>query len=614
MKKIFFIFIFIINFIKIYVSSVFKTITLINGDYLIINKNGIYTYNKESLKLLKSYDFENSLKLEDNEIENISYIMISEYNSIFILTKNYLYIFSIEGIYKNNYKFFEYKEINYYSINLYECLDSSECYYFVEFINKSKNLVIELYKYNFIINSNDLISSKDFSLKIENYFNCHLMTKSDNDNYLTCFFESENHNNVISSTFNVDNSYNVENLNSINYKINGTKIIKSIISYDKVKALICFIDNLGNLNFMIYNINTFQFNDFINIFNNCLYTSSNLFNIEQFPDFNNYFLYCFYSLTEFSLIQLDQNFQIYSNITDYKIDEHSLNECTQFYLSKLFYSSNFFNVLTNCNKGSFSPIKLKAEKEYVDIINMETNIPKDSIEIKMSKVLSYLDINKSYEIKGTGYIISISLIEENKEGNYIDFLSCEEKLRNISKNKLILFLIEINIDDKKWVNNKIKYYIFNENKKQLDLSVCKDENILIHYRIKNESQFNLTKISYFDELGVNIFNREDPFFTDICFSYSENGADMILKDRLTYIYQNYTICDSSCLYQKTEVEQKKFLCNCTILSLFESKLNNLDSIDSKEKKLMPLSNGNFGVIKCYKLVFNFKNKLKNIGF
>jgi hypothetical protein len=115
-------------------------------------------------------------------------------------------------------------------------------------------------------------------------------------------------------------------------------------------------------------------------------------------------------------------------------------------------------------------------------------------------------------------------------------------------------------------------------------------------------------------MGVNIFNRTDPFFNDICFSYSENGADMIIKDRLAYIYQNYTICDKSCIYQKTDIKQRRFSCNCILSSSFESNLNDLNSFISEEIKFKPLANTSISVIKCYKLVFNFKNKLNNIGF
>ena len=132
--------------------------------------------------------------------------------------------------------------------------------------------------------------------------------------------------------------------------------------------------------------------------------------MEQISDSNNYFLYCFYSPTEFSSIQLDQNFNKISEINDYKINENSLNECDTLYFSRIFYSLNSYKVLTSCNGGILSLLKYETEKEYVDSINMKTNIPQNSIEIKMKKILSNLNMDELYEIDGIGYKTTISLI------------------------------------------------------------------------------------------------------------------------------------------------------------------------------------------------------------
>ena len=174
-------------------------------------------------------------------------------------------------------------------------------------------------------------------------------------------------------------------------------------------------------------------------------------------------------------------------------------------------------------------------------------------------------------------------------------------------------MIEININDEKWLNDKINYSLFNEKKEQLNISsICENDNIFINYKIKNDSLLNLSKISSFDNLGVNVFNSKDPFFNDICFPYSENGADMVLRDRLTYIYQNYTICEEGCTYEKTDIIQKSFICNCSISG--KSSDININNFNSTKINFKLLSNSTFGVIKCYKLVFSLKIDIKNIGF
>ena len=58
--------------------------------------------------------------------------------------------------------------------------------------------------------------------------------------------------------------------------------------------------------------------------------------------------------------------------------------------------------------------------------------------------------------------------------------------------------------------NKVEYAVFNENKERLNLSVCKEETIEIYYEL-NTSSINISKIKYYSELGIDIFNLEDNF-------------------------------------------------------------------------------------------------------
>ena len=604
-------------FIKInIVASSFKTIILNNGNYLIINNNGIYTYDKNSLLILKSYNFENTVESQNQIlIENIPFFELYSYNSIFILIMDNLFIFSLEGDYK--YKLYNFKKINInkYSLNFFKCLNSIECLYFVEYINTDNNLVIELYQYNFSLNSNSLLSLTKSNIKIENKIYCHLMINSNNENYITCFSEGKNNNDILGTTFFVNNINNEINyFNSKTYSINSVKLIKSVISDDKTKSLVCFSDIFNNTKCLLYDINTLEFSDNIIPLKNCLYNIFYSFNIIKSLDSNNYFLYCFYSSNELSLISLDRYFNIISDFKDYFIKNNLINKCNEYYYSYLLYSSYSMNILSSCEKESFSLAKYPLEEEYIDMINMKTNIPQTSIYRNINKIISKVQIRNYYKIKGEDYNISISKLEEQNNGYFIDFLNCKEKLKEFYNYKeLILFLIEKNIDNEKWLNNEINYALFNENKEQLNLSICKDENITIHYKIKNDSLLNLSKITHFDELGVNVFNLEDRFFNDICFPYAENGADIILRDRLDYFYENFSVCEEGCIYEKTDILKKAFICNCPILYSFE---DNKEKNNSQDNKIVTLKNShsNIDVLKCYKEIFNRKIDLKNFGF
>ena len=233
---------------------------------------------------------------------------------------------------------------------------------------------------------------------------------------------------------------------------------------------------------------------------------------------------------------------------DYKIDKSILNNYIPYY-SVILTSNNIISIYNDLN---FSFAKIEPEYEYIDMIKMETNIPLDSIGKKMNKIMKNIQIGNSYQFFGDKYNIKINLLNKfNKNETFIEFLLCKEKLGNLyNYDEIILVLIEIYRDADIWINNKIQYFLYDKNKIEIDLSICKDDNINIHYKINNGYLLNLERISYFDSLGINIFNRADPFFNDICFPYSENNRDMVLQDRIKYIYQNYSICDIGCKYEK----------------------------------------------------------------
>ena len=158
--------------------------------------------------------------------------------------------------------------------------------------------------------------------------------------------------------------------------------------------------------------------------------------------------------------------------------------------------------------------------------------------------------------------------------------------------------------------NDIEYAIFNENKERLDLSVCKDEIIEINYQL-NTSKLNMTKVNYYSELGIDIFNIEDEFFNDICYSYSENDSDIIIKDRVSDIYENYSVCENNCNYNGINLTQNIVSCKCSVKTYVDS---TIEPPSLNQIILDSFKDSNLAVIKCYKLVFNFKNKFQNIGF
>ena len=90
---------------------------------------------------------------------------------------------------------------------------------------------------------------------------------------------------------------------------------------------------------------------------------------------------------------------------------------------------------------------------------------------------------------------------------------------------------------------------------------------------------------------------------------------MILKDRISDVYQNFSICDSGCEYESIDTDQMTVACSCSVSNDTDSDEDDDDSsLNLKDILLNLFEDSTFGVIKCYKNVFDISNKKDNIGF
>ena len=196
----------------------------------------------------------------------------------------------------------------------------------------------------------------------------------------------------------------------------------------------------------------------------------------------------------------------------------------------------------------------------------------------------------------------------------IDFSECQKKLEGAYPEKTFRIL-QINLANEKEdiLVDQVEYQVFDENNEAMDLSICDNIEIPIEYKIKNSSLLKLNEASHFKDMGVDVFNLNDQFFNDICYPYSDNdsSSDMILSDRVKDIYQNVSLCGSDCEYQSFNFETNSSKCLCKLKKEINTEP---DKGNFKTYIVSAFLESNFGVIKCYSLVFSLKNKLSNIGF
>ena len=257
-------------------------------------------------------------------------------------------------------------------------------------------------------------------------------------------------------------------------------------------------------------------------------------------------------------------------------------------------------------------------EEGEEVYKAKTNKSIEEVIENLENIVEDIEIGKNYEIKGDDFEIKIHPINNNTDQNItnIDFLECENILREkygLSENSILTILqIEIESNNDKSLTNQVEYAIYDENKNKLDLSYCSDVKIKVNYEIKDSSILNSSLIDSFSNLGVDILNIYDDFFNDVCFPYSENisHTDVILKDRVKDIYQNYSICDSNCQYENINTETNLIECSCNV----KTNITSENETNFAEMVWMTFKNTNFEIIKCYKLVFSSEGISGNYGF
>ena len=200
----------------------------------------------------------------------------------------------------------------------------------------------------------------------------------------------------------------------------------------------------------------------------------------------------------------------------------------------------------------------------------------------------------------------------------VNLSKCQNLLRekySIPK-QIPLTIALMNIERGNGLPNKITFSIYSsETSNLLDPYICNEDDsikVKIHFNEK-EKNINLEKAKEMKEKGIDLFNISDPFFNDICNTYSENGKDVILNDRVLYYYQNISLCDEGCNYSNVDLENSIYECNCHNYFIFST--NNTNKIQYDESILKKNdSDSIFNVMKCLKnsLFSNFFENKSNI--
>ena len=673
--KLIFLSIFILRLIKLDVPF-YKVIYLTDDKYFVINENEIQFIDSTigEFKHIHTFEYDAQKFQNPNETEMVTHerFQLDEEKHLLII-KNYVYAHNYDSQFCNQ----ELRDLTgkKSQVIAIDC-DFGQCYYFVASVYSYTNtFFLYLYKNPTSYCSSSLVNYYAINDVQSENVRCGLMNYN-GQNVLTCFYQKNNTLKASNLYINLSDTTTYEQnlLSEASKEINGAKIIRALLSTDSTKSYVCFIDNNNDYECLIYDINNNRWIEKNGIYlTGCLPTSSALY-FDYYSISNKYYLYCFQTSTKFSLVKLNDTFDIIEQKNNIEYINILKTKCTDYSLSSMIYDSNKIRMsgyctdhitiidfeeidnpttttptttsptnpttttpttttpttptttssttttpttTTSTTSTTTNPTSSTIPNNSIDnivIIQEKSNKTKQEILNNLDNAIDDYDIGKVYEIFGDDYDIKISPINTNKFQNistYINFSNCENILRQrFNSSILTVYLIEINNLYEESLNNKVEYAIFNENKERIDLSICEKETIEINYQL-NTSKVNMTKVVYFADIGIDIFNIKDKFFNELCYSYSEGDSDMVLNDRVKDIYQNYSVCEDDCTYEKIDLNQNIATCKCIIKTKIDTivKPPKLDQIIRDSFK-----DSNLAVIKCYNLVFSFKNKLDNIGF
>ena len=239
-----------------------------------------------------------------------------------------------------------------------------------------------------------------------------------------------------------------------------------------------------------------------------------------------------------------------------------------------------------------------------------------------SEILVQSPDNKVFQI--TSSLNELEIIKDKSKNinglSIVDLGECENVLKrenNINENDSLIF-IKSEVKSNKASEKNVHIDVYNPyTKEKLNLSLCDQIPVGIYF----PTELSTGTKSLYDKMknyGYNMFDINDAFYQDICTPFdSSNGTDILLTDRIDYIYFNEdTQCQSNCEYNEYSMESQYLSCSCSITE--EVEIENIKNEEFNTKKLYQsfyevLKYSNYDILKCYKIILDINVIKTNLG-
>ena len=581
------------------------------------NESGTIKDNK-CIECNEGYEFKNDFE-KDNNCYNIC-----EYNYYYDSSKNYIctdYDTCPDSFTKlikekkrcvddcNNYDLLEYNNTclkicpNGTHIKNNICLEDLYCELKEKYYNYEQTKCIDIVTPGYYCNNTSLntIDKCHFNCKT-----CEQGGTNDNNNCLTCPDIGAKYFDLGNCRETCNNGYFVEN--SINKCKCSSNITCQFCSKESTEYNLCDSCNTEKGYYPKYNDDK-NIGDFINCYNDTIINCNHYY---YFNNSNSKY-YC----TENASCPDEYNFLI-------KEKKRCVDNCIKDDNYKYQYENNCYKSCPknteNSKNNKFICEPCKEENSDSQILLNEVdklidNFPVGNISCENNQVKE--EDNENYKIYI--YINNNCSNSDELPQNMpdIDFGECYNIIKE--ENEIEEELIVSKVLVKK--NNTSVYSFYNPNTlDKLDSTPCKNQTITLQKDFFNiiDNKFDESQketILHFLNQSINVLNKSDRFYTDLCYYYkSNNRRDIPIKVRLSFYPENITLCEEGCQSVGVDLKTMKAKCECKFIDIMNMNIIS-DNLYGKavQEILETISKLNIDVIKCFKDIFNAKYFSKNVG-
>ena len=193
----------------------------------------------------------------------------------------------------------------------------------------------------------------------------------------------------------------------------------------------------------------------------------------------------------------------------------------------------------------------------------------------------------------------------------VDFKQCYNKAKNEYRIQEELIIVIISFKDSNG-DTQIYYSFFHPltGYKLKAEEICKNETIVINKNLSSvlieEGTESYALQTSLTEQGINIFDLNDPFYTDLCYNFDNpSNRDIPLSERISTIFPNASLCEQGCQMDGIDLETLVSSCNCQFKDMgYNDLIQGNAFLENAMGEVFDIINSsNILVMKCYQYIF-----------